>query len=978
MQPSESGRGGRDGLGGSADVCGRRGVGIGDGGSSRRQRNARDGISSANGGTHAVVTPFLQPEMIDDGGFGSRSRHEGEMSAPPTGGTAAAAAAAEATASAPDGIATFPSRGSHPFPSDEDSSTDRRPTMAYGETGENDSFDSSSFSSSPGKNYVTPDQSFFPSASSRPIRSNPGSNGSSPSRRVLTRPVPSGKTPPRAPATSYISFLRPRGLQCRVLFAPKGTGMVSVGVPSSDSSTGSSPTSRQQRPFPVQQVSSSAQPHQQLHHPPQARINSSIFSERGRKRRAYSANGPFSSSLSNANARIGAGVGEAVTRVSSSPNQPTCQKTPHPMSPGSIGLEGMSIHSPQRDGLLQQSNNYINEAAAGAPPPPPPSFSPENDTHDNVNYLTGHESTTLPPSNRSIETTFPTSRRGSSNSSHDVLSGANTPTTMFQTPQTSPRRGGSLCPSSALGSIGGSSVGGGSCFGPYRSRTPSPNPLMLLGGRPCHRRQGSGTSHISAMSGLSSALAAGCSDSNPLDTGFDTSTGMSSAGVAGGDEEKQHEEGESGEPVTSPSPLKLQSSPKHVPVMVLTKAADTEKNDGGIDLQDIAGGPESFGQKSQKDQEPTKSLDRLLDVALPAGAINANNAQSQVHPAQSTAPLPPTGVAPSHPGPSPGGSVRGFNLSPRRPLQASMMSPGGGSTGSSMLERSPMIETPAWAVTAAAESSATANPSRSQRNVSAYSSPGSFLSPRRTAEDGRLADLLFGEDDPPSPLLSSSRRGLSTTSKADSSKPPPFPSANQFCANNGDDMGAVMDGLLSGFNKGRGLSGKQRLESSNSLAFSLGSSTNSLDRMKVDNGFPIKTLSFGGDHQSGTSRHSVGTGTTPGRSSSHTSPPSSSFQTTPRRNGTSSNSQSHNAGMQLPPGFMVRSVLTPSKSGGSLQKLMDAHRARSKGVSDLDDGSLSDSCDGSQGPNDMFFLNSPEEVAAATIHAEVENNRAER
>lgn len=57
---------------------------------------------------------------------------------------------------------------------------------------------------------------------------------------------------------------------------------------------------------------------------------------------------------------------------------------------------------------------------------------------------------------------------------------------------------------------------------------------------------------------------------------------------------------------------------------------------------------------------------------------------------------------------------------------------------------------------------------------------------------------------------------------------------------------------------------------------------------------------------------------------------------------------------------------------------MDAHRARSKGVSDLDDGSLSDSCDGSQGSNDMFFLNSPEEVAAATIHAEVENTRAER
>ena len=511
---------------------------------------------------------------------------------------------------------------------------------------------------------------------------------------------------------------------------------------------------------------------------------------------------------------------------------------------------------------------------------------------------------------------------------------------------------------------------------------------MLLGGRPCHRRQGSGASHISAMSGLSSALgvsggSVGCSDSNPLDTSIDTSICVSSADVAGGDEEKQDEEGENSEAFTSSSPLKLQFSPKHVPVMVLTKTANAEKNDRGINLQEVAGGSKllegSPGQKSQKDQEPTRDLDRLLDVALHAGTMPTNaTAQSQVPPAQPAVPRPPTGAAPSHPGPSPGGSVRGFNLSPRKPLPASMRSPGGGSIGSSMLERSPMIETPAWAVAAAAERSATADPSRSQRNVSAHSSPGSFLSPRRTVEDGRLADLLFGEDDPPSPLLSSSRQGLGTTSKANSSKPPPFPSTNQFCANNGDDMGAVMDGLLSGFNKGHGLSGKQRLESSNSLAFSLGSSTNSLDRMKVDNGFPIKTLSFGGDHQSATSRHSAGTGTTPGRTSSHTSPPSSSSQTTPRHNGASSKSQSHNAGMQLPPGFMARSVLTPSKSGGSLQKLMDAHRARTKGVSDLDDGSLSDSCDGSQGPNDVFFLNSPEEVAAETIHAEMESNRAER
>jgi len=306
-----------------------------------------------------------------------------------------------------------------------------------------------------------------------------------------------------------------------------------------------------------------------------------------------------------------------------------------------------------------------------------------------------------------------------------------------------------------------------------------------------------------------------------------------------------------------------------------------------------------------------------------------------------------------------------------------MMSPGG-STGSSMLERSPMIETPAGSVEAAAaagaEGSTTATSSRQRRSESSYSSPGSCLSQRRTAEDIRFADLLFGEDDPPSPPLSSSRRGIGTTSKAGASLPPPFPSTAPICANNGDDMGAVMDGLLSGFNRGRGLCRKQRLESSNSLAFSMGSSTNSLDRMKADDGFPIKTLCFGGD-QSGTSRYPIGIGTATGRSSSHASPPSSS-QTTPRRNGASID-RSH-AGIQLPPGFVARSVLTPSKSGGSLQQLFDTHRTRSKGVSDLDDGSLSDSCDGSQGPNDMFFLNSPEEVAAATIHAKVENNRAER
>jgi hypothetical protein len=174
-------------------------------------------------------------------------------------------------------------------------------------------------------------------------------------------------------------------------------------------------------------------------------------------------------------------------------------------------------------------------------------------------------------------------------------------------------------------------------------------------------------------------------------------------------------------------------------------------------------------------------------------------------------------------------------------------------------------------------------------------------------------------------------------------------------------MGAVMDGLLSGFNRDHGLSGKQRLESSNSLAFSMGSSSNSLD------GFPIKTLSFGTDQRGVTDP----TGTAPERGTSHPSPPSSS-QTTPRRNGASKNA---NTGLQLPPGFIARSVLTPSKSGGSLQRLLDKPRAKNKGE---EDDSLSDSCDGSQGPNDMFFLNSPEKVAAATIHAQVENNRAER
>lgn len=897
-----------------------------------------------------VVTPSLQPEMIDDSHLGL-----------PLPSIAAAAATlsssrAAASASASGGVASLA------FPSDEDSSADRRGTNARFGAEENDSFDASSLSSSPEKNFVTPDQSFFPSASSRPIRTTPGSNGSSPSRRVLTRPVPSGKTPPRGPATAYTSFLRPRG---RVLFAPKSTGgagmgMVTVDIPSSGSSNGSSPA-RQQRPFPVQHLSSSTQQHQQSHS--QTRLTSSIFSDRGRKRRAYSANGPFSSSLSSTSAGAeDAGDAEdaedAEDAVGASPasNHLIGQKTPQPMSPGSIGLGAMSIHSPHGNGL-QQPNNYINEAAAGAPPPPPPNFSPNNPNNemdDVAGNAGGHEADSLPL----------TLRLDSGNPSRDVLSGANTPTSMFQTPQTSPRRGGGRCPSSALGSIGGSSIGGGSCFGPYRSRTPSPNPLKLRDGLFGHRRQGSGTSY-SAMSCLSGTVGGGGGSDNLFDTSFDTSAALSSVVVDEG-EQKQHEDERGGESFnSSPTRSSVQHpSPRHVPVMVLTKTTETEKSDSA-DNQTLSGGPESLeevpAQKSHRNEEASNDLNRLLDAALPTDT----GTNGQAHHSLPTASVPPTGATSFHPGPSPASSTRSFNLSPRRRLPASMMSPG--STGSRMLEHSPMIETPAWALAAAeaeAEVAARATSTGGQIATSTSSSPGSFLSPRRTAEDGRLADLLFGGDDPPSPLLSSSRRGLGPAPRADASKPPPFPSSNPIRSHDGDDMGAVMDGLLSGFNRGHGLSRKQRLESSNSLAFSMGSSTNSLDRLKSDDGFPIKTLSFGTDQRGVTDP----TGTAPEKGTSHPLPLPSS-QTTPRRNGASKNV---NAGLQLPSGFIARSVLTPSKSGGSLQRLLEKPRARNKGETELEDDSLSDSCDGSQGPNDMFFLNSPEKVAAATIHAQVE------
>ena len=632
------------------------------------------------------------------------------------------------------------------------------------------------------------------------------------------------------------------------------------------------------------------------------------------------------------------------------------------MSPGSIGLEAMSIHSPNGNSL-QQPNKYINEAAAGAPPPPPPHFSPDNSNND-MDDVAGNEADSLPT----------TLRLGSGNSSRDVPSGANTPTSMFQTPQTSPRRGGGRCPSSALGSIGGSSIGGGSCFGPYRSRTPSPNPLMLRGGLVGHRRQGSSTSH-SAMSCLSGTVGGGGGGDNLFDASFDTSTALSSVVVEGG-EQKQQEVGERGGESFNSSPTRSSAqhpSPRHVPVMVLTKTTETEKS-GSADNQTLSEGSEESleeapAQYSHRNEEASKDLNRLLDTALPTGA--GTNGQAH-HSLSTSTSVPPTGTTSFHPGPSPASSTRSFNLSPRRPLPASMMSPG--STGSRMLEQSPMIETPAWALAAAeaeAEVAARATSTGGQRATSTSSSPGSFLSPRRTAEDERLADLLFGGDDPPSPLLSSSRRGIGPASRGDSSKPPPFPSSNPTVrAHDGDDMGAVMDGLLLGFSRGHGLSGKQRLESSNSLAFSMGSSTNSLDRLKSDDGFPIKSLSFGTDQRGATDP----TGTAPARGTSHPLPPSSS-QTTPRRNGASTNV---NAGLQLPPGFIARSVLTPSKSGGSLQRLLDKPRAKNKGATELEDDSLSDSCDGSQGPSDMFFLNSPEKVAAATIHAQIENNRAER
>ena len=527
-----------------------------------------------------------------------------------------------------------------------------------------------------------------------------------------------------------------------------------------------------------------------------------------------------------------------------------------------------------------------------------------------------------------------------------------TPTHVGQTPQSSPpgRRGiripcAQFSASSAFGSIatadngGGSGGGGGgsssvgSCFGAFRSRTPSPNLGALLTRQ--HRRGGSiasASGTLSAMSAISANDGTGnTSSSNPLDVSFD-----SSANTAEDASMMDRRHG------SSPSQPRI-PSPRHVPLMVLTKRASEDATDeppsGRVLTQDFDR-EEKQDQKSQGDVEP-KVEQFLFEASVPTPQLSTPSVPA----ATAGSPRASSSVASSSASSSAagGGSFGRFGLSPRKPLPPRMINP-------TKLQESPMIKSPHVA------SSSAPTPPRPIRTIRP------LLSPRRTAKDSKIADLLFGDDDPcPSNVHDHSPP---TPSK---SKPPPLPSA---AGQNHDDadMGAVMDGLLMGFTSGRSLlKQKDHFESSNSLAFSMASSTTSSDKMKAhgaDHSFPIKSFSFGGNEDERKMPAEA--------DGADCSSRQSSSQATPVRNGSSGN-----IGFELLQGFKARSVLTPSKSGGSLQRLFEADRLMREKADreDLDNGSLSDSCDGSRGPKDMFFLNSPEAVTAESIQAaEVENS----
>eukprot|EP00562_Extubocellulus_spinifer_P019261 CAMPEP_0178601654 /NCGR_PEP_ID=MMETSP0697-20121206/34509_1 /TAXON_ID=265572 /ORGANISM="Extubocellulus spinifer, Strain CCMP396" /LENGTH=1415 /DNA_ID=CAMNT_0020239739 /DNA_START=565 /DNA_END=4812 /DNA_ORIENTATION=+ len=898
-------------------------------------------------------------------------------------------------------------------------------------------------SGSPGRggNEVTPDHTLYTSRSGS--GSAPSSNGTTTSNSTNTSssssssstdsgPSPQGRTskttttmagpsssgqpttqgtPPRAPPPASSSFLRPRGthgrpLQGRILFGPSGIG-----------GTGTGAGAVVPAPPPSNRMPSVQQLKNQLQQQPQQQLPSP-YSDRGRKRRAYSANGPLSSSLlsSRGSATTAGGASSAPPPSSSShassswsPSPSTMgpaydadadaaiglfisrdreredfaaattttitttmtltptpphhhnRHPPHHLSPSNIGLESMSLRSPGgRPGCISETGvaARISAGAGTVARGTDPSRRVRSGAATPTQFLCTVAKGTDP--SRRVRSGAATPTHGASatagavakgtDPSRRVRSGAATPTQFLQTSQSSPPGRRSIrvpCPqfssSSAFGSVGTADNGGGgggsssvgSCFGPLRSRTPSPNDDVLLPGR--HRRGGS------TASGIFSAVSA---TGNPPDVSVDSSAANTTEDA--GMFYRGHGS------LSSPSQLRM-GSPRHVPLMVLTTSASEDGTDEEaappsgqkvltqeFDLLE----ERHVSHRSRRDYVEPKVEQFLFEASVVPAAI-AELSTPTVPPVTVESPVVSSSVAsPSASSPAvSGGGFGRFGLSPRKPLPSRVVQP-------TKLLQSPMIKS---SHDASPRAPTPTRPARVARPL---------LSPRRTAKDGKLSDLLFGNDDPCSANAHDRSPPTSSTSK-----PPPLPGQDHDAA----DMGAVMDGLLMGFANGRSLvKQKDRFESSNSLAFSMASSTTSSDKARTygaDHSFPIKSLSFGGnDDERKMPAEAGGADCSPRHPSSS---PLSSNQATPVRNASSGN-----IGFELPQGFKARSVLTPSKSGASLQRLLEAdrHMREKADGEDLDNGSLSDSCDDSRGPKDMFFLNSPEAVTAESIQAaEVEN-----
>ena len=605
------------------------------------------------------------------------------------------------------------------------------------------------------------------------------------------------------------------------------------------------------------------------------------------------------------------------------------------MSPGTIGLESMTLRSPRHSEFIGESSPSVAGAAPAPPPPPPPD-------------LSSRRSSGVSSSATSCASAAAASATAVTSSAGDIDIESETPTSKtMRTPtlHTSPpeRRGIRVpCPqfssSSAFGSVAGSDVG--RCFGPYRSRTPSPSIASAMSAVSVGNSNGGGGGGSRGAT-------------TTVDASFDSSFGAKAAaapvvtGIGGG---------RSGSPSSPPQQQQQQQqqqvslpSARHVPLMVLTSTISSEDDVNGeneaVDRQDPMQDfdqddkEEDGGRKSQGSIDPC--LEQLLEASVPtnqpttpsvAAAGAATLAAAERSPQVSSSSVAsPSAASPMAAGR--GGGFGRFGLSPRKPLPPSMITPG--------MQHSPMI--------------------RSSQVPSSSTRP--LLSPRKTAKDSKMADLLFENDDPNSSGVRN--RSSPTSSRSKPSALPSSPRQNHEVS----DMGAVMDGLLMGFNRGRNLANhSQQFESSNSLSLSMAASSDSRDQMKTDGDehpFPIKSLSFGGDERKMPARPEV--------AADCPRSPLSSDQATPVRN-----VSSHVSGFDFfPQGFKAKSVLTPSKSGGSLQKLLEAdQRMREKADrEDLENGSLSDSCDDSRGPKDVFFLNSPEDITAENIHAaEVENS----